>query len=68
VTLRWEAAEPWAIHTALVVGASALLVYWNARRLNEMKAKVLAAQAAAAADRDPGVKVNRPHPRAQERT
>jgi hypothetical protein len=48
VTLRWEAAEPWALHTALVVGASALLVYWNARRLGEMKAKVLATQAAAA--------------------
>jgi hypothetical protein len=47
VTLRWEAAEPWALHTALVVGASALLVYWNARRLGEMKAKVVATQATA---------------------
>ncbi len=47
VTLRWEAAEPWALHTAFVVGASALLVYWNARRLGEMKAKVVATQAAA---------------------
>jgi hypothetical protein len=47
VTLRWQAAEPWAIHTVLVLVTCALLVFWNARRLMEMKAKALAAQAAA---------------------
>ena len=47
VTLRWEASQPWALHSALVVITCVLLVYWNAKRLGEMKAKALAAQAAA---------------------
>jgi hypothetical protein len=47
VTLRWETAQPWAIHTVLVLVTCALLVFWNSRRLMEMKAKALAAQAAA---------------------
>jgi hypothetical protein len=47
VTLRWQAAQPWTIHSALVIITSALLVFWNARRLGEMKSKALQAQAAA---------------------
>jgi hypothetical protein len=48
VTLRWPASEPFALHAGLVVVTSALVVYWNARRLVEMKAKALQAQGAAA--------------------
>ena len=47
VTMRWETAQPWAIHTVLVLVTCVLLVFWNARRLMEMKAKALQAQAAA---------------------
>ena len=45
VTMRWQASEPWVLHAALVLFTSALLVYWNAKRLGEMKAKALAVQA-----------------------
>jgi len=44
VALRWEAAQPWGLHAALVVITSGLLVFWNARRLGELKNKVLQAQ------------------------
>ena len=47
VTLRWQDAQPWTIHSAMVIVTCALLVFWNVRRLNEMKAKALQAQAAA---------------------
>jgi hypothetical protein len=47
VTLRWQDAQPWTIHSALVIVTCVLLVFWNARRLNEMKAKALQAQTAA---------------------
>lgn len=49
VTMRWEASEPWLLHALLVVVTSGLLVYWNARRLHEMKAKAGQALAAGAA-------------------
>lgn len=47
VMVRWDAAQPWAIHSVLVLLTCALLVFWNSRRLMEMKAKALAVQAAA---------------------
>ncbi len=40
VTLRWASSEPWLLHALLVVATSGLLIYWNARRLHEMKVKV----------------------------
>jgi hypothetical protein len=44
VALPWEASQPWSLHAALVVITSVLLVYWNARRLGELKHKALQAQ------------------------
>jgi hypothetical protein len=49
VALRWQTDQPWALHAAIVVITSTLLVYWNVRRLGEVKAKALQAQEAAKA-------------------
>ena len=49
VTLRWQTSPSWTAHGILVVITSAVLVYWNAERLREMKAKATAAHAAALA-------------------
>jgi hypothetical protein len=48
VTMRWQVAEPWALHAVLVVVTSGLLVFWNARRLMEVKTKALSAPEVAA--------------------
>jgi len=47
VALRWQASQPWGLHAAIVVITSVLLVYWNVRRLGELKVKALQAQEAA---------------------
>lgn len=47
VVRPWPATQPWGLHAALVIITSVLLVYWNARRLGEMKNKALQAQAVA---------------------
>ncbi len=49
VALPWAAAKPWVLHAAFVVITSGLLVYWNARRLVEIKTKARQAQEAAKA-------------------
>ncbi len=46
VTVRWPTAQPWSLHALLVAVTSGLLVYWNARRLHEMKVKAVQARAA----------------------
>ena len=47
VALRWQTSQPWGLHSAIVVITSVLLVYWNVRRLGELKVKALQAQEAA---------------------
>ncbi len=43
----WEATEPWAMQSMFVVLTSALLVFWNARRLNDVRHKAIEASKAA---------------------
>ena len=49
VAIPWQASKPMGLHAAIVVVTSGLVVYWNARRLVEMKAKARHAQEAAKA-------------------
>ncbi|HTJ57153.1 MAG TPA: hypothetical protein VL418_06255 [Devosiaceae bacterium] len=49
VTLNWQASGSWTMHAILVVITSAVLVFWNAERLRDMKAKALKAHADALA-------------------
>ena len=43
----WEVSEPWAMQSLFVVLTSALLVFWNARRLNDVRHKAIEASKAA---------------------
>jgi hypothetical protein len=49
VALPWPTSKPWGLHAAFVVITSMLLVYWNVRRLAEIKNKAQQAQEAAKA-------------------
>ena len=48
VVRPWSLAQPWAVHSLLVMLTSTLLVFWNARRLNNVRYKALEASKAAA--------------------
>lgn len=47
VVSAWQGSQPWGLHSAVVVITSLLLVYWNARRLSDMRHKAIEASKAA---------------------
>ena len=49
VTLNWQATQSWGVHAAFVVVTSGLLVFWNLKRLMDMRAKAQQSHAAALA-------------------